>query len=111
MKKLVHLALYLVLGLLSQRATAQQTAAPTQYGQDAQAGKYAKVNGLKLYYEVYGSGPPLLLLHGNGGSIAGQASRINRFRDKYRVIAVDSRGQGKSKDDASALTYELSSHA
>jgi pimeloyl-ACP methyl ester carboxylesterase len=105
MKSLLLVVLSL-LGL-SWSATAQPASGPTRYGQNAQAGKYAKVNGLNLYYEVYGTGQPLLLLHGNGGSIAGQTSRIERFKGKYRVIAVDNRGQGNSKDDTSVLTYEL----
>ncbi len=40
------------------------------YGVNNKVGKYADVNGIKLYYEIYGEGHPLLVLHGNGGSIA-----------------------------------------
>jgi len=60
------------------------------------AGKYADVNGIRLYYEIYGEGHPLLLLHGNGGSIGGRASQISLYEKKYKVIAVDSRCHGKS---------------
>ena len=39
------------------------------YGDNPQVGKYLKVNGINLYYETYGEGKPLLLIHGNGGTI------------------------------------------
>ena len=42
---------------------------PVVYGDNAKAGHYAVINGIKIYYEVYGNGEPLVLLHGNGGSI------------------------------------------
>jgi hypothetical protein len=38
------------------------------YGHNPKAGPYATLRGVKLYYETYGRGAPLLLLHGNGGS-------------------------------------------
>lgn len=79
----------------------------TPYGDNPQAGKYASVNGIRIYYEIYGEGMPLLLLHGNGGSIRSQTERIKFFSRKYKVIAVDSRGHGKSIDSTSALTYEM----
>ncbi|MBX2920923.1 MAG: alpha/beta hydrolase [Chitinophagaceae bacterium] len=79
----------------------------TSYGNNDKSGNFVTVNGIKLYYETYGSGEPLLLLHGNGGSISGQAVRIASFRNKYKVIAVDSRAQGKSGDDGQELTYDL----
>lgn len=71
------------------------------------AGKYAKVNGINLYYEIYGTGKPLVFLHGNGGSIADMGEHLDYFAQRYKVIAVDSRGHGKSIDDKSELTYEL----
>jgi len=76
------------------------------YGKNAQAGSFAKVNGIQLYYEVYGQGEPLLLLHGNGGSIAGRANLIPELTKNYKVIAVDSRCHGKS-GCSQELNYEL----
>jgi pimeloyl-ACP methyl ester carboxylesterase len=98
--------LVLLCWLLVATATAQTAPAKPAYGSNEQVGKHFPVNGIKLYYEVYGTGAPLLLLHGNGGSIAGHSQRIEYFKSKYRVIVVDSRGHGKSKDDTSVLTYE-----
>lgn len=70
------------------------------------AGKFAEVNGIKLYYEIYGDGPPLVVLHGNGGSIANAGSHYPELVKKYKVIAIDSRGQGRSTDTDQPLTYD-----
>ncbi|UOQ52920.1 alpha/beta fold hydrolase [Hymenobacter cellulosivorans] len=81
---------------------------PPQYGRNAAAGKYCQVPGVKLYYETYGSGEPLLLLHGNGESINSFRSQIEALSAHFRVIAVDTRAQGKSVDTLTkVLTYEL----
>ena len=77
------------------------------YGHNATAGHWAQVNGIKLYYETYGSGPPLLLLHGNGGSIKEVAYQIPALAQHFQVIAVDTRGQGQSGLDGQKLTYDL----
>jgi len=63
-------------------------------------------DGVSLYYEVYGVGDPLLLVHGNGGSIGSLAAQIAYFREHYRVIAMDSRDHGRSGDSLDKLTYE-----
>jgi pimeloyl-ACP methyl ester carboxylesterase len=76
------------------------------FGSNDKVGKFAEVNGIKLYYEIYGEGHPLLILHGNGGSISNVATHLPELMKKYQVIAVDSRGQGKSTDTAAPLTYE-----
>ena len=68
------------------------------YGNNAEAGSYVTSAGTKIYYEIYGQGEPLLLLHGNGGSISSFAGQIEAFSKNYKVIAVDTRGQGKSLD-------------
>jgi pimeloyl-ACP methyl ester carboxylesterase len=80
--------------------------AEVRYGQNDAAGHFAVVNGIRLYYETYGSGPPLLLIHGNGGSIWGMRCQIAHFSRSYRVIAADSRAHGKSEDGSGPLTYE-----
>ncbi len=77
------------------------------YGVNNKVGKYADVNGIKLYYEVYGEGDPLVVLHGNGGEIENAATFYPDLIKRYKVIAVDSRAQGKSGDTDAALTYDL----
>jgi pimeloyl-ACP methyl ester carboxylesterase len=78
------------------------------YGINNKAGKYASVNGIQLYYEVYGEGQPLVVLHGNGGSMENGTSHYPHFLGKnYKLILVDSRAQGRSGDTDAELTYEL----
>jgi len=81
-------------------------ARPAEYGANPAAGHTFVHDGVALYYEVYGSGEPLLLVHGNGGSIGSLAAQIDYFRERYQVIAMDSRDHGRSGDSAEALTYE-----
>lgn len=77
------------------------------FGNNDRVGKYAPVNGVNLYYEEYGRGEPLLLLHGNSLSILSFCLQIPEFAKYYRVIAVDTRGQGKSTEDGKTYTYDL----
>ncbi|MEN9730184.1 MAG: hypothetical protein RLZ91_1301, partial [Bacteroidota bacterium] len=37
------------------------------FGQNSKLGKYASIRGFNMYYETYGKGEPLLIIHGNGG--------------------------------------------
>ena len=90
----------------SQATTAPAKATPARYGANPAAGHTFTHDGVKLYYEVYGTGEPLLVVHGNGGSIADLGAQIAHFRKRYKVIAMDSRDQGKSADSPDKLTYE-----
>jgi pimeloyl-ACP methyl ester carboxylesterase len=85
-------------------SNASQASIP--YGDNATAGHYATVNGVKLYYEIYGEGEPLVLLHGNGGNIAAMKNQIAYFARNYKVIAIDCRGRGKSELGPLPLTYD-----
>ncbi len=76
-------------------------------GDNDNVGKYATVNGVKIYYEIYGEGQPLLLMHGNQQSIAAFREQVNVFAKKYKVLVVDTRGQGKSGEDGKRYTYDL----
>ena len=80
---------------------------PVVYGSNSTAGHYAPVNGIQIYYETYGSGEPLVLFHGNGGSIAAFKYQIPFFEKHYKVIAIDSRLQGKSGGSADTLSYNM----
>lgn len=57
---------------------------------------YAGVNGLNMYYEVHGDGPPLLLLHGGSGSIP--EKWIPFFSARFQVIAMEQMGHGRTAD-------------
>jgi pimeloyl-ACP methyl ester carboxylesterase len=56
---------------------------------------YAAINGLKMYYEEHGNGPPLLLLHGGSGSIP---AKWIPFFTPFRVIAMEQMGHGRTAD-------------
>ena len=77
------------------------------YGSNSQAGKYIDINDIKIYYETYGEGEPLMLFHGNGGSIENFEFQIPELSKHFKVIAVDSRGQGRSTDSDKEITYTL----
>lgn len=81
----------------------------TYYGYNPTKGKYITMpDGKKIYCEIYGEGEPLLLLHGNGNSINTFKNQIPEFAKYYQVIAIDTRGQGKSTDnDTEAFNYHI----
>jgi len=83
---------------------AQQKSVP--YGNNPAAGKYYNIRGIKMYCEIYGHGMPLLMIHGNGGSMATFSKNVPFFSKKYKVILVDSRAHGKSVDPSDSLTFE-----
>ena len=72
-------------------------------GQDV--GKYADVNGLKMYYEVHGSGQPLVLLHGGISTIDVDFGRVLPGLAEHRqVIAIEQQGHGHTADIDRPLT-------
>jgi pimeloyl-ACP methyl ester carboxylesterase len=75
--------------------------------QEKQTGHYAAVNGLKLYYEVHGSGYPLVLLHGGGSTIESNYGRILPDLAKtHKVIAVELQAHGHTADIDRPLSFE-----
>lgn len=80
---------------------------PKTFGDYDSLGKYTFVNGIRLYYETYGQGEPLLLLHGNSTSIESFRMQIPELSKYYKVIAIDTRGQGKSSEDGKKYSYDL----
>ncbi|MDF3029015.1 MAG: Arylesterase [Fluviicola sp.] len=78
---------------------------PVPYGSNKAVGKFLRINGVNLYYEIYGTGEPILLIHGNGTGIKGWSSQIAHFSKKYQVVAVDCRGRGQSELGTDSLTY------
>ncbi len=69
-----------------------------EYGNNSIAGNYYDVGDAKIYYEVYGSGTPLILLHGAiYGYIDDFSEFIPTFSKSFKVIAIASRGHGKSE--------------
>jgi pimeloyl-ACP methyl ester carboxylesterase len=85
----------------------QSSRAAITYGNNSSAGHWVSTRGFHMYYETYGRGRPLLLIHGNGGSIASMAGQIPYFSASYKVIAADCRAQGKSVDPGDSLGYSM----
>lgn len=102
MKNLV--TVFLVLILVSCNS---QTKNQVDYGSNPEAGNYVDVNDIKVYYEIYGEGEPLLLLHGNGGSIENFIYQIPELSKHFKVITIDSRAQGRSSDSDQEISYAL----
>src|ERR1700679_1647124 len=87
------------------RCEAQQK--PVTYGSNPAAGKYYNIRGIKMYCEIYGHGMPLLMIHGNGGSMSAFSKNVPYFSKNYKVILVDSRAHGKSTDPSDSLSFEM----
>ena len=79
----------------------------TPYGNNEKAGHYVQAGDAKIYYEVYGSGKPLFVFHGGGVGTPYEMGRlIDKLQQHYQVIAVSTRGHGRSEIGHSPLTYE-----
>jgi len=69
-------------------------------------GRWATVNGHRIYYEIHGSGRPLMLLHGGGNNIVRSWERqIVDFSPTRQVIAPEQSGNGHSPDVAGPFSY------
>ena len=79
----------------------------TPYGNNPKAGHYVQTKDAKIYYEVYGKGQPIVLLHGGlFGSTVEFADFIDQLKQKFQVIAISTRGHGKSELGTEPLTLE-----
>ena len=92
-------SLFLFLSLNAGGAFAQETTA---------VGKMLRVNGIEMYYETSGKGPPLILLHGFNNSGAAWAKLVPEFATLYQVIVPDLRGHGRSTNPTKQFTHRQS---
>jgi pimeloyl-ACP methyl ester carboxylesterase len=68
---------------------------------------YSEVNGLKMYYEIYGQGKPIVLIHGGGSTIQTTFEKaIPLFAKNRKVIAVELQAHGRTNDRDADLTFE-----
>jgi pimeloyl-ACP methyl ester carboxylesterase len=89
-KPLKSLLLIVMIILTSSHSNAQQTK-PVVSG-------YAPVNGLKLYYEIQGTGQPVIVLHGGFGNTEFYLPDVTALAKNYKVITVDMQGHGRTAD-------------
>src|ERR671917_1953654 len=69
-------------------------------------GNYAEVNGLNMYYEIHGTGQPLVVLHGAYMTIDAMGEVVPELAKTRQVIAVELQGHGRTADVDRSLTYE-----
>jgi pimeloyl-ACP methyl ester carboxylesterase len=74
-------------------------------GNDSSSG-YAEVDGLRMYYEVHGTGRPLLLLHGAYMTVDTMGPILPGLAETRRVIAAEMQGHGRTADIDRPITYE-----
>lgn len=85
---------------ISKDTTKNQSIKPIEKG-------YAEVKGLKMYYEVYGSGKPIVLLHGSFMSIPlNWAQMLPLLAKDRKVIVAEMQGHGRTKDISREFSYE-----
>lgn len=86
-------------------ATPQNT---TPYGNNKDAGHYITSDDAKIYYEIYGQGAPVVVLHGGiFGSTFEMYHFIDSLKVNHQVIAISTRGHGKSELGNQPHTYQL----
>lgn len=73
--------------------------------QTASSDRIVQINDIELYYEEYGEGKPLVLLHGFGGSGQNWHPFVDRLAEHYRLIVVDLRGHGHSTNPNGRFTH------
>lgn len=74
--------------------------------QHSKGGKSAQVGDIDLYYEEYGSGEPLVLLHGFGGCVQNWYPFVSELSTHYRLLIVDLRGHGHSTNAGDSFTHQ-----
>ena len=67
---------------------------------------YASINGLKMYYEIHGTGSPLVLIHGGGSTIQTTFGRVlPAFAKNHKIIAVELQAHGHTADIDRPLSF------
>jgi len=99
-KMIALVAILLFITLRSFGQTDQNNTAKVDSG-------YAPVNGLKMYYEIYGNGEPLVLIHGGVGAIEMFGANLTALAQTHKVIAVDLQAHGRTADIDRPLKCEL----
>ena len=84
----------------------QTLAAPPALPTPTQSGDVTSA-GIKIHYAEFGQGQPVVLLHGGMGSGDQMALQVAGLVASYRVIVIDSRGQGRSEPTDQGMHYQI----
>jgi pimeloyl-ACP methyl ester carboxylesterase len=110
MRRLSSILCLLVLVAVPRLAGAQpqwlKLPATPNLPQPARSG-YAPVNGIKIWFAVFGHGAPVILLHGGLANANYWGDQVPVLMKRYQVIVMDSRGHGRSTRDRRPFGYEL----
>ncbi|WP_421858496.1 alpha/beta fold hydrolase [Oricola sp.] len=102
-------ALFVMIGVSLAQAEEQHMTIPAQppMPEAAETGM-AEVNGIAMYYALYGDAgdTPILMIHGGLAHADIWAAQVADLSADYRVIVADTRGHGRSTNDGSAYSYE-----
>ncbi|WP_421999926.1 alpha/beta fold hydrolase [Reyranella sp.] len=106
------LLLGLLAGLVATAAAAQgtprwMTLPPTPTLPTPVSSGHAPVNGVSIWYATFGSGPPVILLHGGLANSNYWGHQVPELARSHRVIVMDSRGHGRSTRDSQPFGYAL----
>jgi len=107
LKAFVFVTLFLIsAGFASAEERWQTLPEPAAMPKPEQSG-YAPVNGIQMYYAVFGTGDPILLIHGGLGHADIWASQVATMSKTHKVIVADSRGHGRSTRTEQPYGYDL----
>lgn len=106
-RSLVVILVVFVFGQPASAAPQWLTLPPTPTLPKALQSGLAPVNGIKIWYAVFGHGRPVLLLHGGLANSDYWGNQVRALEKRYRVVVMDSRGHGRSTRDEQPYSYDL----
>jgi pimeloyl-ACP methyl ester carboxylesterase len=99
--------LFILAGTAARAEPQWMTLPPTpSLPSSAQSG-YAEINGVKIWYAVFGKGQPVILLHGGLANSNYWGNLAPALSGEYQVIVMDSRGHGRSTRNSEQIGYDL----
>ena len=104
---LLCLLSFVAMGPLARAESPWNVLPPTPSLPKAAHSSYAPVNGIKIWYAVYGHGQPVILLHGGLANSNYWGNQVPALAKHYQVIVMDSRGHGRSTRNEQPYGYDL----
>jgi len=109
MRQLMIVAIFAI-AVVAKTANAEPqwlTLPPTPSLPKAAESGYAPINGIKIWYAIFGRGAPVILLHGGLANADYWGNQVPELQKSYRVIVMDSRGHGRSTRNNEPYGYDL----